>query len=90
MASKKGTPQHENKSPSTCPEAPREAASRASFSNKKQKLEHTFQTIAAQAPVLCLKILFELVFIAKFRKNLFEKLLVILHAVGEGPENYCG
>ena len=38
-------PQHENKTSSTCPEAPREAASRAHFSNKKQQFEHRFQQL---------------------------------------------
>ena len=38
-------PIHENKSLWTCPEAPREAASRAHFSNKKQQFQHKFQTL---------------------------------------------
>ena len=54
-ASQKGTNQHENATLWTCPEAPREAASRANFLNKKQQLE--------------LKMLFEFVSVVFFYKN---------------------
>ena len=55
MASKKGTLQHQNYELSSFPEAPREAASRAHFSNKKQEFEHKFQ-----------ELLLELVFLVVF------------------------
>ena len=47
---------------------PRETASRAHFSNKSHKFEHKFQTNAARDRVLCLKMLVEVVSIAKVRQ----------------------
>ena len=56
IALKKGSPQHENDTLWTRPEAPREAASRAHFSNKKKQFE--------------LEMLFEFVSIAFFPQKI--------------------
>ena len=57
MDSKKGTLQYENQELWTCPGAPREAASRAHFSNKKQEFEHKFQELLLEL-VICFSEMF--------------------------------
>ena len=71
MASKKGALLHVNSELWTSPEAPREAASRAHFSNKKQEFEHKFQELLLELVlfVVFLKMLFQFVSISDFLKT---------------------
>jgi len=81
-------PTHQNDTLWTCPEAPREAASRARFSNKKQQFEHKFQTMLLELMFCVRKCCFNL-FPLHFFPKMFEKLkrvdvkntlLIIWHA----------
>ena len=77
MAPKEGTHLHENNTPSPWPEAPREAASRARFSNKEQQFElkMLFKLVSiAFVPTICSKLLFELAPIANVPTSCSNKM----------------
>ena len=59
---------HENYWLSSCPEAPREAASRAHFSNKKQQFEHKFQKLLLELMSCARKCCFNLFPLQFFQK----------------------
>ena len=93
---KKG-PQHENKTLSTCPEAPREAASRAHFSNTKQQFDFEvlfkLVTTVSQEIENAVWVDFNLqMFQSSDRKmwriNVKSPLLVIWYALGQGLANW--
>ena len=70
-------PIHQNRSLWTCPEAPREAASRAHFSNKKHQFEHKFQKLLLElmsCPRKCCFNLFPLQFFQKCSKKWKESM----------------